>query len=130
MNVVVAVDGSDESLAALDWALHLAAGLEGRLVAVHAVGLLEESGYRQQPDVSAIVDDARQRVPAATGAPVEVVYQDGPAAEVIVRVADAEAADVIVIGSRGIGQAARQLGSVSEAVFAHAHLPVLVVPRT
>ena len=57
---VVGVDTSAESLAALHWALRLARGLGMRLVAVHAVGLLEEGGYRPRPDLARIVDEARE----------------------------------------------------------------------
>ena len=127
--LVVGVDTSPESLAALDWALELAEGLRCRVVAVHAVGLLEEGGYRARPDVAAMVDQARDRVGLEAGAAVQRVEEDGPAADVIVRVAEREEADLIVVGSRGLGEAPRLLGSTSEAVLAHARLPVLVVPR-
>ena len=127
--VVVGVDASPESLAALDWALRLAAAFGRRLVVVHAVGLLEEGGYRERPDVAGIVDAARQRVAGREAAPVAVIVEDGPAADVVVRVAEREEAELIVVGSRGVGQATRLLGSVSEAVLAHAHCPVLIVPR-
>ena len=46
----------------------------------------------------------------------------------IVRTADDEQADLIVMGSRGIGGFERLLlGSVSEGVLRHAHCPVLTV---
>jgi nucleotide-binding universal stress UspA family protein len=98
-------------------------------VVVHAVGLLEEGGYRARPDLEAIVEDARAAVPAASEALVDVVSEDGPAADVIVRTAEREKAGLIVVGSRGVGEAPRLLGSVSEGVLAHAHVPVLIVPR-
>ena len=126
---VVGVDASAESTAALDWALRLAAGRACRVVVVHAVGLLEEGGYRQRPDLDALVDAARRRAPEASDTLVDVVGEDGPPADVLVRVAEREQADLIIVGSRGLGQAPRLLGSVSESVLAHAHVPVLVVPR-
>ncbi len=126
--LVVGVDTSDESVAALDWALRLAEGLTLRVVVVHAVGLLEEGGYRQRPDLDAIVEAAQQRVPGAT-AGVDILDEDGPAADVIVRIAERHDAALIVVGSRGLGQAPRLLGSVSEGVLAHAGVPVLIVPR-
>jgi nucleotide-binding universal stress UspA family protein len=127
--VIVGVDTSSESLAALDWALRLAVGLGCRLVVVHAIGLLEEGGYRERPDLSAIVETARRGVSDAADLGVGIVQEDGPAADVIVRIAEREGAGLIVVGSRGVGQAPRLLGSVSEAVLAHAHVPVLIVPR-
>jgi nucleotide-binding universal stress UspA family protein len=36
-------------------------------------------------------------------------------------------ADMIVVGSRGMGRLRRPIGSVSSSIVAHAHCPVLVV---
>ena len=48
--------------------------------------------------------------------------------EVICKLAEDESADLIVIGSRGIGTLRRTiLGSVSDYCVRHAHIPVLVV---
>lgn len=126
--MIVGVDASPESVAALEWALHLAGEVPCRIVAVHAVGLLEEGGYRVRPDIAGLIDSVRTRVGLAAGFPVERIEEDGPPADVIVRVAEREGADVIVVGSRGLGQAPRLLGSTSEAVLAHARLPTVVVP--
>lgn len=128
--VVVGVDASAESLAALDWALALVTALGARLIVVHGVGLLEEGGYRPRPDLDGFVVAARRRAGGPAEADVDVILEDGPAAEVLVRIAEQEDAGLIVVGSRGMGQAPRLLGSVSEGVLAHAHVPVLIVPAT
>jgi len=125
--LVVGVDASPESVAALEWALELAGRLQCRVVAVHAVGLLEEGGYRTRPDVAGLIDNTTDRVGLADGFAVDRIFEDGPAADVLVRIAERETADLIVVGSRGRGRAPR-LGSTSEAVLAHARLPVVVVP--
>lgn len=125
--LVAGIDASPESLAALDLALELAGRLDARLVVVHAVGLLEEGGYRARPDLAAIVSDARQRVSAGDAA-VDTVYEDGPPPDVLLRIADREGADLVVVGSRGVSGALRQLGSTSEAVITSSRIPVLVVP--
>ena len=129
VRLVVGVDTSPESIAALEWALRTAAAFAGSVTVVHAVGLLEEGGYRPRPDLSATVQDACARVVAADCPPTNVVLEDGPAADVLIRVAEREHADMIVVGRRGLGQAPRVLGSVSEHVLDFARLPVLVVPH-
>jgi nucleotide-binding universal stress UspA family protein len=127
-SVVVGVDTSAESEAALEWALRLAGALGWRVFAVHAVGLLEGGGYRPRTDVVGLVEEASRRIGVAAKAAVEEIAESGHRAETIVRVAEREGASIIVVGSRGLGQAARLLGSTSEGVLAHARVPVLVMP--
>jgi nucleotide-binding universal stress UspA family protein len=128
--VVSGVDASPESLAALDLALELATVLGARLIAVHAVGLLEEGGYRPRLDLRAVLEDARTRLGRTVTTSVDLVQEDGVPADVVVRVAKRERADLIVVGSRGVGGALRQLGSTSEALVSHAAVPILVVPSS
>jgi nucleotide-binding universal stress UspA family protein len=52
-----------------------------------------------------------------------------PDAEVIALGEDI-GADMIVVGSRGMGRLRRPIGSVSSSIVAHAHCPVLVVRGT
>ena len=59
--VVVGIDASRESLAALDFALRLVIALGARLIVVHGIGLLEEGGYRPRPDIDGLVAAARGR---------------------------------------------------------------------
>ena len=98
------------------------------LTVVHAVGLLEEGGYRPEPEVAELVEAARAAVAGAERADVDVVREDGPAVDVLLRVAERLGADAIVVGRRGLGEAPRPLGSVSESVLARSSRPVLVVP--
>ena len=125
--VVVGVDTSVESTVALQAALALARQLGAHVVVVHAVGLLEEGGYRPAPLVDALVATARRDAGAADVG-IDVVREDGPAADVLLRVTDRVGGGMIVVGRRGLGEAPRPLGSVSEAVLARATVPVLVVP--
>ena len=126
--LVVGVDASEESLAALEWALRVADDLGHRVVAVHAVGLLEGQHLRPRPDVADAVADVRARNQRYADVDVDTVYEDGAPADVIVRIAERERAELIVVGSRGLGQAPRLIGSTSEGVLAHSAVPVLVVP--
>jgi nucleotide-binding universal stress UspA family protein len=125
--LIVGVDRSEESAVALRTAIAVAGSLSAPLTVVHAVGLLEEGGYRSAPRVDELVARARHEA-AVRPVDVEVVTEDGPAADVLLRVAERIGAGIIVVGRRGLGAAPRPLGSVSEAVLARAVVPVLVVP--
>ena len=126
--LVVGVDASPESLAAVEWTLRLARDLGRRVVAVHAVGLLEGGHLRPHPDVAGTVAAARALDGDPLDVEVDTVFGDGVPAEVITRVANDQHAVLIVVGSRGLGQATHVLGSTSEAVLARAMIPVLIVP--
>lgn len=131
--IVVGVDSSPEAREALDRALHLARLSAGTVVVVHAVGLLEEGAFVPGPDLEQLVGDACRRTgyPPARLAPP--LTEDGPAVEVVLRVADRVGADLIVLGRRGAGARGRPpgpvipLGSSSAGVVARARVPVLVV---
>jgi nucleotide-binding universal stress UspA family protein len=132
--IVVGVDGSPSSLAALEWAVRQAA-LSGAVVEavtawhfpVTAVGgypAVAELNWRENAQViqdlavkEALGDDASDLVRrVAQGHPVTVLL-------------DAAAdADLLVVGSRGHGGfTGMLLGSVSEHVVAHALCAVVVI---
>ena len=129
--IVVGVDGSESSLAALRWALRQAKLTGASLDAVTAWAY--PTGYGMGP-VSDDYDfeggahkelaDALRTVDADV--PVRAVVMEGRAAEALVH--QAQGADLLVVGSRGHGAlAAPFLGSVSLFCVLHAHCPVLVL---
>lgn len=72
-------------------------------------------------------EEAKKRVEAA-GLEPKVEMVQGPPAETILEHAQKNGADLIVIGSRGLGGIREfVLGSVSHNVVQHARIPVLVV---
>lgn len=136
--VLVGVDGSPPSLAALDWAaayakvhaksLHLvcaysvpsftAAALDGGYAALDDTAIAE--GAR------AVLDEALARV-SPLGLTASSAVATGDAAAVLVELS--RDADLVVVGTRGRGGfAERLLGTVSSALPAHAHCPTVVVP--
>jgi len=135
--VVVGVDGSPSSLAALEWAADYAARAGGTLEMVsawdwpHSYGWAVPlpEGYDPSVDAQGLLDRSqalvRERHPdlEASG----VVAQGHPA---LVLVKASEHADLLVVGSRGHGEfAGMLLGSVSEHCVTNAHCPVLVYRR-
>ena len=135
--IVVGVDGSPHSQAALDWALEEAklrnAHLTALAVAPAATGLWgitsqfgpsHEDQEKVNQAAKDMVDKAAQRhghqqVTVRTVAGV-------PADELVKASQDA---DLLVVAARGSGGFARlRMGSVSTQVSAHARCPVVVVP--
>jgi nucleotide-binding universal stress UspA family protein len=132
--ILVGVDGSDQSRRALTWAAGLAHQLDAEVLAVHAAGLLEHMRdadadategpsltERFERDWCAPLDDA--------GVRSRRLVVDGPPPLVMLRVAEEEAVDLIVVGSRGIGGSPAQLlGSTSRHLVENAVMPVTVLP--
>ena len=138
--IVVGVDGSPESHAALAWALE-EARLRGEPVhAVHAwlmpiafAGgappfVLPEAHHELRQEGQRVLDEALAEVAggADPGVPVERSVVEGPAAQVLLRAA--AGADLLVLGSRGRGGfAGLLLGSVSQQCAHHATCQVVIV---
>src|SRR5207344_3450594 len=134
--VVVGVDGSESSMAALRVAAEEAKtrGAKLRIVvawhiplAVYTDGLPppEEITSDMQGAAQEIAEQAEAAVPA--GVEYEAKLCEGQAADVLVE--ESEGAEVLVVGSRGLGGFARLvLGSVSQHVSHHAKCPVVIVP--
>jgi nucleotide-binding universal stress UspA family protein len=143
--LVVGVDGSSVSRAALVWAIGAAAATRAavQVVAVHPVefswtdpflvdprclaAMRAETGERAR----ALVDEARRdpalsSVPGAAEAAVDVVVEGGsPAAHLVARSRGCQA---LVVGSRGRGAVrSALLGSVALHCVTHASCPVVVV---
>lgn len=69
----------------------------------------------------------REQIPAALTASTRL--EVGPVASTVVRIAEAEQAELIVVGTHGRRGLSRMLlGSVAHAVISHAKVPVLTVP--
>lgn len=134
--IVVAVDGSDNSLTAVDWAAQLAAATGAEVVAVHAHGLLERLDGEEAVPAQANRDEIQHRFETAWCAPLDRagvrnrrLVRDGSPVSVVLAVADEEEADLVVLGSRGLGGYPEQLlGSTSTQVAQHSTRPVTIVP--
>jgi len=134
--ILVAYDGSSHSQRALETAVGLARWTSGALQLLYAYDKIPP--YLGEPNfqevVNQIVIAGRELVDAAAakvraeGIQIDTNVLEGPAAEAILRVAEAEKFDLIVMGSRGLGQLqGLLLGSVSDRVLHHAKTPVLIV---
>jgi nucleotide-binding universal stress UspA family protein len=121
--VLVGVDGSENSLAALHWAAELAGSVGAELVVAHAVGLLE---HMAASDRRADVETWCR--PLVGRLPVQTAVRDGPPSLVLAAAAEELECDLIVVGTRGVGLNAQSLGSTTLALLEHARRPVAVLP--
>jgi nucleotide-binding universal stress UspA family protein len=137
MRIVVGVDGSAAAREALRWGIALGRLFGDEVLAVHAVGLLEDMHDPGEDTVSwrAGVRDRVERIwctgLAESGCAHRVMVCDGPSVDVLRAVARAEQADLLIVGSRGVGATnpAATLGSTSLRLLQAARTPVLVVPE-
>jgi nucleotide-binding universal stress UspA family protein len=135
--IVVGLDGSPGSARALSWVVAHAHGQDTHVVAVDAVRPLGEF-LLDLPGAG--VDNWREKLRleleqdwckplADAGISYRAVTIDESPVAALTKIADAEKADMIVVGSEGHGSlAGRVLGSVSYGIAHTAHHPVVIVP--
>ena len=139
--IVVGVDGSAGSISGLRFAIEEAQTRGAEIKAVTAWHVPVEafgSGIAPAPisisDFEEVgktgLDWAMKQVAAsAGGVKITPVLREGQATEVLV--SEAKDADLLVVGSRGLGGfRGLLLGSVSQQCVQHAPCPVVVVPHT
>ncbi|MDN6259819.1 MAG: universal stress protein [Corynebacterium sp.] len=138
--IVVAVDGSDAGAAAVAWAANAAAKRSAPLKLVtaytmpqfmYADGMIPPQELYDQLEEEAMekINDAREIV-TGFDENIEVSYYIGEATPIDLLLQLSEDADIVVMGSRGLGGlSGLVLGSVSSAVVSHAACPVVVVRK-
>ena len=132
--IVVGIDGSKHSEAALDWAIDEADRHGADLVVLHAweypYGMTSEglapSADFAPVDAAVVLDTAVEHARERMAGRVHRRLVEGGATQSLLDVADD--VDMLVVGSRGRGGfRSMLLGSVAHAVSAHASCPVVVV---
>jgi nucleotide-binding universal stress UspA family protein len=143
--IVVGVDGSAESLEAVRQS-DVLLGPDGRLVLVAAVDLTDTIHFRVAPtaihaarhalqqaeELDRRAADALERARAEVTRSRDVVASEaaGPAAACVLDAAAAEHADLVAVGTHGVGRVAGiLLGSVATRVLHDAQRSVLVARR-
>lgn len=135
--ILLATDGSEDSVLALDAAVELANSTDSELHLVTvALGYPDyaeedpEMAERIRDDTKDTLERQAKKVEEAGGKVAEQHLQvaEGDRAQQIVQVAEDIGAGLIVMGSRGLrGLKRLAMGSVSDAVVRYAHCPVMVI---
>lgn len=123
--VVVGLDGSDQSLRALDWAIE-AARLEGR--GLHIVHAHRHRKGSDEAGVAIIEAAAERAAAAAPGLRVSVTDVNGSGESALISAS--RTAALVCVGAHGAGGIVPSalLGSTALAVAASGRCPVAVVP--
>ncbi|XP_062617660.1 universal stress protein Slr1101-like [Saccostrea cucullata] len=140
--VVVAMDGSENSDFAFDWYMKNAYHKGDHVIFVHCpeyhtvvqspmvmadVTVLTDMWKEEEKRIKELLEKLGQQM-KDHGIGGKVKSIGGSPGEVICQVAKDENAALIVTGTRGMGKIRRTfLGSVSDYILHHAHVPVLVV---
>jgi len=137
--IVVGVDGSPASRRALAWAIDEARLRDDEVVAVHAwtfpVALAPGGAFAMTPNVdfrADAVEFLEMAIRDVTGGANDVTIKrqvvQGGAAPALLKAS--EDADMLVIGSRGLGGfGGLMLGSVGQQCAHHAPCPVVIIPH-
>jgi len=140
---MVAIDGSEHSLKAAEYALEIAKSFSAQLYAV-TVTYVPESYHLKQEDVlnqsrqtsDNSMEDAktwlerfnRESKEDNIQLKTELINSHRPADYIILEYAEKNNIDLIVVGTRGrSGFKKLLLGSVASSVVTYAHCPVMVV---
>jgi nucleotide-binding universal stress UspA family protein len=138
--IIVGVDGSQESMAALLWAMEEARLRGARVRAVNAWDYPVGVGIELTPTTLYSYETMQQASESVLGNVVDKAYalvkepplvercsKQGPAAMALL--AEAKGADLLVVGTRGHGGfRGLLLGSVADRCARHAVCPTVVIP--
>ena len=140
--VVVGTDGSDSSFRAVDRAAQIA-GADAKLIVAsaylpqhedtRAADALRDESYKVSgtAPIYAILQDAKERAHNAGAKNVEERSIVGAPVDALVKLAEDEGADLLVVGNVGLSTiAGRLLGSVPANVSRRAKVDVLIVHTT
>ncbi len=142
--LLVALDGSNHSLKAVDYASEIAAALKAEVIFLYVVKAYElPEGLREYAELEHVagtnievlkkvagdlVANAERRSKEKGVGDIVGEVQEGPVARTIVARAQHHDVDMIVVGSRGLGNIEATLrGGVSHRVELLATCPVLTV---
>ena len=134
--ILLAADGSDHALHATQIAAELARNPNAKeLRVVVAYDMIPP--YFGEPNMQIAIDARMEEAKTVMQKTIEAIGKvpceihteliEGSAAEAIIDVANTRKSNVIVMGSRGLGElAGLLLGSTSQKVVSHAPCPVLI----
>ncbi|NNN13898.1 MAG: universal stress protein [Acidimicrobiaceae bacterium] len=133
--ILVGVDGSANSLGALNWTIALAQQTNAEVMAVHAMGLkpIEEDGKFLSPEearhITAELLDSVWCAPLKnSGVKHQNLLIEGSPVSALLEIAGELAVDLIVVGTRGHSLGEASIGSTAHRIIEESKTPVVVLP--
>ncbi|GAB3127345.1 hypothetical protein GCM10027160_51890 [Streptomyces calidiresistens] len=123
---LVAVDGSPESRQAIADASRLLASPDSRIVLATVVDAESGKAKSETDRARALLAECAGELNGNGGPAIVTEIGSGKPSAVLLRMAEDENADIIVIGRRGKGLSRRLLGSVADEMVRRSPLPVLL----
>jgi nucleotide-binding universal stress UspA family protein len=134
--ILLATDGSEDAAQATEAAADLASKGGAELHVVHVWhdvptpyrhGFVKRELHRQAQE---ILDEQVGKLEAAGRAVTQAHLREGRTSDEVIKLSEELGVGLLVVGSRGMGTVKRILiGSRSEEIVHHSHIPVLVVRR-
>lgn len=140
--ILVAVDGSNPSIDASDYAIDLAKINNAELIVLYIVSIVPRSQFEydnigrmkeieteEKEKAQQVTDKVKQKaIEKKVSATVAILVKYTSVSKEIVEYAEQMQTDLIVVGNRGRTGLKRMLmGSIANEVVTYAHCPVLVV---
>ena len=133
--ILVPIDGSKTSFAALDNAIEIARACHATILGVHVISFLP-TGFMpsvvpyeiyQRKEAGKFMESAKTRA-AKKGIMFKYTITFGSPVEHVINISKSKKIDLIVIGAHGKGRIKELfLGSVSNAILHKSHIPVMIV---
>ncbi len=119
--ILVPVDGSVDGCKAVDEAIYLATKCRAKMDFVYVSG-----GINKDIPGELVFDRIKTKIPE--GIETENHLESGSIPKAILKIADEQKSDMIVMGSRGLGLfKGALLGSVSQKIVEESKIPVMVI---
>ena len=129
--ILVAIDGSENSIKAADYSLFLANKFNAIVIALYVIPPNAKDNSERQLKAETIQDTFNKIKNTATQYHIELktdtVFGESSVVTEIVKYANNEQVDLLIIGIRGESEFRFMLGSVASGVVTNADCPVLVV---
>jgi nucleotide-binding universal stress UspA family protein len=136
MKIIVPIDFSENSIKALEFAIHLAKNRHGKIILVHVIEIVYDFASQAAIALDSVYKDSeiafKKLISNHSGSGINIEYKlvEGTASVTTANIAEEEEADLIVMGTQGASGLQKTLvGSTAVNTIRDSNCPVLIVPN-